>query len=149
MRRRDFLAAAGGLAGAVALRSGPARATPEQAQEAIRALVGGGNLRKGRVTLDLPPLVENGNVVPLTVAVDSPMSATDRVNAIHLFAGNNPQPLVAVLRFGPRAGRAVASTRIRLADSQTVVAVAEMSDGTFWSGSAEAVVTMSACVEGV
>jgi sulfur-oxidizing protein SoxY len=149
MRRRDFLAATGAVAGTLALRADPASATPEQAQEAIRALVGGGTLRKGRVKLDLPPLVENGNAVPLTVTVDSAMSAMDRVRAIHVIAEKNPQPVVAVLRFGPRAGRAAASTRIRLADSQTVVAVAEMADGSFWSGSAEAVVTMSACVEGI
>jgi sulfur-oxidizing protein SoxY len=146
MRRRAFLASGAGIAAGAAL---PARAAAEQAHEAVRALVGDAPLSPGRVSVDLPPLVENGNVVPLTVSVDSAMTGTDRVRAIHVFAPKNPRPLVAVFRFGPRAGRAVVATRIRLADSQTVTAVCEMADGSFRSGSAEAVVTVAACTEGL
>ena len=149
MKRREFLATGAGLAAGLTTAPMTATATPEQAQEAIGKLVGAAQVRPGRVKLELPPLVENGNVVPLTVSVDSPMSATDRVRAIHLFAQKNPQPYVAVFRFGPRAGRAAVSTRIRLADSQSVVAICEMSDGSFWSGAAEAVVTIAACTEGI
>jgi len=116
-------------------------------QEAIRRIVGEAALQRGRVTLDLPQLVENGNVVPLTVAVDSPMTETDHVKAIHIVNEKNPQPLVISVTLGPRAGRAKMSTRIKLADSQLIVALAEMSDGSFWSGTADVVVTLAACIE--
>ncbi len=147
MHRRDFLIAGGALGTALGLAAAPARATPAQAQEAIRKVSGAAPIQVGRVTLDLPPLVENGNSVALAISVQSPMTAADHVKAIHVFAEKNPQPYVAVFRFGPRAGRASVSTRIRLADSQSVIALCEMSDGSFWSGSAESVVTLAACVE--
>src|SRR5207253_2152396 len=124
-----------------------ARATPAEVKDAIRQVAGAAAVRPGRVTLDLPPLVENGNSVPLTVSVDSPMTAEDHVKAIHVFVEKNPQPFVASFHLGPRSGRATVSTRIRLADSQTVAAICEMSDGSFWSGSADSVVTLAACTE--
>jgi sulfur-oxidizing protein SoxY len=99
------------------------------------------------VTLDLPPLSENGNVVPMTVAVESPMTQGDHVKAIHVFNEKNPQPHVISVHLGPRAGRASVSTRIKLADSQRITAVAQMSDGSFWSASIDVVVTLAACVE--
>lgn len=145
MRRRAFLATGAGITAGVALPVRAAQGLPE----AIRGLVGDRLVQAGKVSVDLPPLVENGNVVPLTVSVESAMTAADRVRAIHVFAPKNPQPLVAVFRFGPRAGRAAVSTRIRLADSQTVTAVCEMADGSFRSGSADAVVTVAACTEGL
>ncbi len=101
------------------------------------------------MTLDIPPLVENGNVVPLTVSVESPMTATDYVKAIHVFNEKNPQPNVIGIHLGPRAGKASISTRIRLADSQKVVAIAQMSDGSFWSDQVDVIVTLAACVEGL
>ena len=97
--------------------------------------------------LDLPPLIENGNSVPLTVTVQSPMTAADHVKAIHVFTEKNPQPNVVSVHLGPRAGRAVITTRARIADSGTVLAVAQMSDGSFWSDSVQVVVTLSACLE--
>lgn len=143
-------AVCGAVVGAVlGVRAAPARATPAQQQEAIRKLVGAAAINPGRVTLDLAPLVENGNSVPLAISVDSPMTEADHVRAIHVYAEKNPQPYVAVFHLGPRAGRASVATRIRLADSQTVIAVCAMSDGSFWSGSADAVVTLAACVEPV
>jgi sulfur-oxidizing protein SoxY len=102
----------------------------------------------GRVRFGVPPLVENGNSVPVTVTVDSPMTAAEHVRRIAIFNERNPQPNVIVAHLGPRAGRAILSTRMRLATSQRVVAVAELSDGTFWSDSVEVVVTLAACVEG-
>jgi sulfur-oxidizing protein SoxY len=148
--RREFLRAAGaaagiGLASVIAVE--PARATPATMQEAIRRVVGSAHVTPGRVKLELPPLVENGNTVPVTVSVESPMSAADHVRAIHLFNEKNPQPDVASFRLGPRAGRASVSTRIRLADTQTVIAIGELSDGSFWSASADVVVTLAACLE--
>jgi sulfur-oxidizing protein SoxY len=95
----------------------------------------------------VPPLVENGNTVSLVVSVDSPMTTTDYVKSIHVFNEKNPQPNVINVHLGPRAGKARISTRFRLADTQMVTAIAEMSDGTFWSASAEMIVTGAACVE--
>jgi sulfur-oxidizing protein SoxY len=125
-----------------------AHATPQAMQEAIRRIVGDAALRRGKVTLDVPPLVENGNVVPLTVSVESPMTEGDHVKAIHIVNQKNPQPHVISVTLGPRAGRASLATRIKLADSQEIVAIAEMSDGSFWTESADVIVTIAACVEG-
>lgn len=145
MPRRAVLVGTGGLALALAR---PAAATPEALQAAMRELAGEAEIRPGRVTLDIPPLVENGNAVPVTVSVESPMTAGDHVRTIALLNERNPQPWVAVFRLGPRSGRAVVSTRMRLATSQRVLAVAELSDGSFWSAEADVIVTLAACVEG-
>lgn len=149
--RREFLRAAGRIAAGVGLGSAvsvtPARATPAEMEEAIRKVVGTATVTPGRVKLDLPPLIENGNAVPLTVDVASPMTGADHVRAIHVFTQKNPQPYVASFHLGPRAGRARVATRVRLADSQTVVAICELSDGSFWSASADVVVTLAACLE--
>jgi len=144
--RREFLGVAGaGLVALVTVR--PAAATPETMRDAIRAVVGTAPVTQGRVKLELPPLSENGNAVPLTVSVESPMTAAEHVRAIHVFTEKNPQPDVVSVRLGPRAGRARVSTRVRLADTQTVVAIGELSDGTFWSAEAAVVVTLAACLE--
>jgi sulfur-oxidizing protein SoxY len=115
---------------------------------AIADFTGAAPVVPGRVRLDLPPLVENGNSVTVTVAVDSPMTPADHVRRLGIFNQKNPQPGVAVFTLGPRAGRAAMTTRIRLADSQRLTAVAELSDGSFWSGTADVIVTLAACVEG-
>jgi sulfur-oxidizing protein SoxY len=145
--RRELLAGATGivLAAAVAIR--PGQATPATMQAAIKKVVGEAPLRKGKVTIDVPPLVENGNTVPIKVSVDSPMTATDYVRAIHIFNEKNPQPDVIGALLGPRAGKAVLSTRIKLAAAQKVVAVAQLSDGSFWADDADVIVTIAACVE--
>jgi len=149
--RRELLLAAGGLAAGMGLAwtvsVRPVGATPVAMQEAIRKVVGPAPVNPGKVKLELPPLVENGNAVPLVVGVDSPMTEADHVRAIHVFTEKNPQPNVATFHLGPRAGRARVATRIRLADSQTVVAICELSDGSFWSDSAGIVVTLAACLE--
>jgi sulfur-oxidizing protein SoxY len=147
MKRRAFLIGGGAVGALFGLTATAVSATPAEAKEAILKLTAGATVKPGRVTLELPPLVENGNSVPLTVSVDSPMTTADHVKAIHVIVEKNPQPYVASFHLGPRAGRARVSTRIRLADSQSVVAICEMSDGSFWSGSAESVVTLAACVE--
>jgi sulfur-oxidizing protein SoxY len=116
-------------------------------RQAMREILGEAEARPGKVTLDIPALVENGNAVPLTVSVDSPMSEEDHVKAIYVFNEKNPQPHVISVALGPRAARARITTRIKLADSQQVTAIAEMSDGSFWSGSADVIVTLAACVE--
>jgi sulfur-oxidizing protein SoxY len=144
--RRHLLTTTVGLAGALCLR--PARATPEELQAAITAFAAGGALRAGRVKLDVAPLVENGNVVPISVSVESPMSEGDHVKAIAVFNERNPQREVALFRLGPRAGRASVSTRIRMATSQQLVAVAQMNDGSCWTHTVDVIVTLAACVEG-
>jgi sulfur-oxidizing protein SoxY len=143
--RRRFLA--GGAALACVLATGSSRATPATMLAAIRKVVGEAPLRRGKITIDVPPLVENGNTVPLTVSVESPMTATDYVKAIHVFNEKNPQPNIIGAHLGPRAGKAALSTRIKLADAQKIIAVAELSDGTFWSEDADVIVTIAACVE--
>jgi sulfur-oxidizing protein SoxY len=148
--RREFLLGAGSVAAGLGLGSivvTPARATPAEMQEAIRKVVGSAAVNPGKVKLDLPPLIDNGNAVPMTVSVESPMTQADHVKAIHVVTERNPQPNVVSVYLGPRAGRARITTRIRIATTQTVTAVAELSDGTFWSGTADVVVTLSACLE--
>lgn len=125
----------------------PARATPATMAAAIREAIGEAAVKPGKVKLELPPLVENGNSVAMTVAVDSPMTEADHVKAIYLFNEKNPQPNIANFHLGPRAGVAKVATRVRLADSQKVTAIAQLSDGSFWSDEVEVIVTLAACVE--
>lgn len=149
--RRRFLLLAGAAAASTAVR---AQLPPDiearrkaALAEAVRKATGGAPVRPGRVKLELPPLIDNGNTVPLAVEVESPMTDADHVTAIHVFTEKNPQPYIITARLGPRAGRARIATRARIADSGTVLAIAQMSDGTFWSDSVAVVVTLSACVE--
>ncbi|WP_371346011.1 SoxY-related AACIE arm protein [Ancylobacter sp. IITR112] len=142
--RRAVLAAGVGLV----VMSLPLRALARPSlSEAVAGFTGGKPVEAGRVTLTVPPLVENGNAVGVTVEVDSPMSPADHVRRIGLFNEKNPQADIAVFHLGPRNGRARLATRIRLATSQTVVAVAELSDGTYWSSEASVIVTLAACIE--
>jgi sulfur-oxidizing protein SoxY len=145
--RRRFLIGAAGVGVVSLLPDTSARATPESMQEAIRTVVGDATVNKGKIRIDLPPLVENGNAVALAVSVESPMTEADHVKAIHVFTEKNPQPCVVTFRLGPRAGKASVQTRMRLADTQIVTAIAELSDGTFWSDETEVVVTLAACLE--
>lgn len=133
-------------AGAGAVLCRPAAATPESLQAAIAAFTGGAKVQQGRVKLGISPLVENGNTVPVTVSVEGVESST--VRRIALFTERNPQPEVAVFQLGPLVGRAMVATRMRLATSQTIVALAQLSDGSVWQQRVEVVVTLAACVEG-
>jgi sulfur-oxidizing protein SoxY len=137
--RREF------IAGALALVCVPssARATPESMADAVRTLVAGRPVRDGALTIDVPPLVENGNAVPLTVA--GPSGA--RVVALHVFTEKNPQPHVLQARFSAATPVARVATRVKLADSQTVLALAELADGTFLRARADVIVTLAACIE--
>ncbi len=153
--RREFLAQAAVLAAVAGL---PARAdaqatvnllrgTEQDMLAAIARFTGAKPVTKGRVRLEVPPLVDNGNTVAISVAVESPMTEADHVRAVGIFSERNPEPVILTFKLGPRAGHAKVATRVRLADTQTLVAVAEMSDGTFWSGSAPTVVTIASCLE--
>ena len=149
--RRGILKAAGALAAGcgAAILVRPAWATPASMETAIRNVVGAAAMKPGKVALDIPPLVENGSTVAVSVAVESPMTPTDYVKAIHIFTEKNPQPNVIGIHLGPRAGRATVSTRMRLVDTQKIVAIAEMSDGSFWSDTVEVIITLGACLEDV
>jgi sulfur-oxidizing protein SoxY len=122
-------------------------AKKEDADEAIQKITGNAEIQEGRVTLTIPPLIENGNLVVLKVSVVSPMTANDYVKAIHVIAEGNPLPNIFTAYLTPRSGTANITTRVRLADSQRVWAIAQMSNGSFWQGSAETLVTLSACTE--
>lgn len=148
--RRQFLNIAGSVtvAGAIPIVTlRPLEATPAMLNTAIRNVVGEAQIRMGKVKLDIPPLVENGNTVPMTVSVTSPMTATEYVKSIHVFNEKNPQPNIGNFYLTPASGRAQVSTRIRLADTQKVVAIARLSDDTFWQVVADVVVTLAACTE--
>jgi sulfur-oxidizing protein SoxY len=150
--RRQFLRLAGSAAalGAVPIVTlRPAEATPATLAAAIRNVVGEAEVQTGKVKLDIPPLVENGNTVPMTVSVSNPMTPDDHVKSIHVFNEKNPQPNIGNFYLGPHAGRAQISTRVRLADSQKITAIAHLSDGSFWSTSVDVVVTLAACTDEV
>jgi sulfur-oxidizing protein SoxY len=144
-QRRQLLRAALGTGVYLVLR--PLAAAPDTLDGAIAAFTKGAKAEAGRITIEVDPLVENGNSVPIIVTAISPMTAKDYVKSIAVFNEKNPARDVAIFRFGPAAGRAKITTRVRLASTQKLVAVAEMSDGTYWAASAEAIVTLAACAE--
>lgn len=147
--RRRFVVAVGSAAAMLAIRDTQAQmqANPAAFGAAIGKVTGGAEVKKGKVKLDVPPLSENGNTVATNVTVESPMTAKDYVKAIHLFAEKNPQPNIISVHLNPRSGKAAISTRIRLADTQTVTAIAEMSDGSFWQDTGDVIITLGACLE--
>lgn len=135
------------VAGFGSLLLRPAFASPETMRAAIAVFAGSGTPRDGRVTLDIAPLVDNGNVVPVTVRVASPMTPEDHVRQIAIFNEHNPNTEMAVFHLGPRSGRAVVATRVRLATSEQVVALAKMNDGSVWQHRVDVIVTLAACIE--
>ena len=143
--RRPLLAAAALLC----LQTRPAIALSAtlSLQQMVDRWADGQPVREGKVRLHIAELVENGNAVPITVRVDSPMSATDRVQEIIVFNERNPQRDVLRASFGPASGRAEVSTRIRLATSQQLVALARLADGSQWSHRVDVIVTLAACIE--
>ncbi len=143
--RRALLRAGSGVVIASALPI-PATAAPEDMQAAVAALFGDRAIQDGRVRVDLPPISENGFSVPVAVEVESPMTEADHVERIAVFSPRNPVASLIQFELGPRAGRARVATRIRLAGTQSLLVVAEMNDGSLWSGAAETVVTLAACV---
>ena len=146
VKRRRLLTGSAALGMVILTR--PAGAAPEQLRAAIDEWTSGATPAPGRVKFDIATLVDNGNAVPVTVSVKSPMTAADHVTAIAIFNERNPQRDVARFTLGPRAGVASVSTRIRLATSQKLTAVARMSNGSTWSHTVDVVVTLAACIEG-
>ncbi|WP_215334729.1 SoxY-related AACIE arm protein [Polynucleobacter sp. AP-Ainpum-60-G11] len=147
LSRRMYLSALGllGISGWIVPSLTVAKKS--EAMDAIAKIVGSNTIRDGRVKLVIPPLVESGNLVVLKLSVESLMTANDYVKAVHVIAEGNPLPNIFAAYFTPRSGRAELTTRVRLADSQRVWAIAQMSDGSFWQGYADTLVTLSACTE--
>ena len=143
--RRLVLTAAGVGALALALAPYMAVATPAAVEAELKKLLGDRKAAEGKIRLDLPAIAENGLVVPLNIDVESPMTDADHVKAIHVFAEGNPLPGVVTFRFTPASGRASASTRIRLAATQDIVCIAEMSDGKVHMARQEVKVTIGGC----
>ena len=150
MSRRRFLQVAGAVAAGAALPAAAQATRILPAQDIaplIERITGGKPVEKKGVRVELPSLAENGNSVPLRIQVDSPMSATDRVTDLHVFAERNPRPLIAAYHFGPAVARGQVDTRIRLAVEQRVLVIATLSGGRFLSGEAHVVVTSAACLD--
>ena len=145
--RRTFIVASAGVAASVLVRPATLLAQSDSLTSVVRHYAGAAPLREGRVKFDIAPLVDNGNSVPITVTVESPMTALDHVVGIAVFNEKNPQRDVAEFTLGPGAGRAHVATRIRLATTQKLVAVAKMSDGSCWTHTVEVLVTLAACIE--
>jgi sulfur-oxidizing protein SoxY len=145
--RRQLLHTGAGLGGWLLLRPARAQTGTSQLDEAVHAWTQGAPVQTGRVQLDIAPLVDNGNTVPMGVRVDSPMTQADHVVAIAVFNERNPQADVVRYSLGPRAGRAQVATRIRLATTQKLAAVALLSDGSYWQHRVDVIVTLAACLE--
>lgn len=147
LSRRMYMSALGLLGLSTWMAPSLTMAKKPEAMEAIARIAGSNTIRDGRVKLVIPPLVESGNLVVLKLSIESPMTANDYVKAVHVIAEENPSPNIFTAYFTPRSGRAELTTRVRLADSQRVWAIAQMSDGSFWQGYADTLVTLSACTE--
>ena len=145
--RRRFVAMLAGVAALPLLPASRARAAENDLAPLIAKITGGARVAEGRVRVDTPRLADNGHSVPVKLAVDSPMSAADHVRTITLLSDRNPRPLIATYHLGPKSGKAVIATRVRLNGTQQLVAIAQLSDGSFWSGTAEVVVTESTCLD--
>lgn len=146
--RRQVFFSIGGVAAAgvgMTLMPGLAKASADDVQKAIAKLIGDAAPQDGGVSLDLPEIAENGNTVPVGFSVDSPMTANSYVKAVHLMADGNPAPEVISFTFTPQSGRAEASTRMRLAQTQNVIAFAEMSDGSVYRAAQSVKVTIGGC----
>ena len=147
MKRRQFLARSAAAFAVVTLRPVHALATANVLAGLVRSYAGSGTVTEGRVQFRIDPLVENGNSVPVEVLVDSPMTTAQHVVGIAIFNEKNPEHDVGVFTLSPFAGRARVATRIRLASSQQLIAVAKMNDGSCWTKTVEVLVTVSSCIE--
>jgi sulfur-oxidizing protein SoxY len=145
--RRRFLAtaAAGALLAGAPISRAQVAANP--LGPIILKITEGARVNEGRVTVDIPRLADNGHAVPLKITVVSTMSEREFVKTIHVLSERNPRPVIAAFHLGPHCGRAEITTRIRLNGTQRVLVLASLSDGSFWSGSAEVEVTETACLD--
>jgi sulfur-oxidizing protein SoxY len=147
LNRRQFtVGVAAGIAAGVLPAALAAQDAPQGWEQAVKKVLGEAKPIEGKLlTLDLPEIAENGNTVPFTVSVESPMSETEHVKTIHILATANPQPGVAVFRFSPLSGKATVASRMRLARTQDVIGIAELSDGRFLMTKRNVKVTIGGC----
>ena len=147
LNRRETLKLTGAIAAfaAVGVPAGAFANTDPTAADLIREFTSGAEISDGKVSLTTPEIAENGNTVPIEVSVESPMTADDHVAEVLVVAEGNPRPGVATFKFTELSGEALASTRIRLAKTQDVVAVAKMSDGSFYRATNTVKVTIGGC----
>lgn len=146
LHRREVLTV--GLGAVAAAWGGPvpsARAAKNDSEELIKKFTGGKTATEGRVRLDLPEIAENGNTVPMTVSVESPMTEQSYVSNVLIVADGNPRGGIATFHFSPASGIAEANTRVRLAETQNVIAVAKMNDGSFFKATKAVKVTIGGC----
>lgn len=148
LNRREF---GGGAATALALAVLPAAALaqdqpqPPAWERTMNSIIGNAKPIEGKLVIDLPEIAENGNTVPFTISADSPMTDKDHVKALHIISTANPQPGVATFRLTPLSGKASVSSRMRLARTQDVIGVAELSDGRFLTAKRNVKVTIGGC----
>lgn len=146
VNRREFV-----LGGAAVIAAGTVAVGHTMAQntqtweEVLKSILGDSKATEGKLTMDLPEIAENGNTVPFTIAVESPMTDKDYVKAVHVISTGNPQPGVATFRFTPQSGKAAAASRMRLARTQDIIALAELSDGKFLQAKRAVKVTIGGC----
>jgi sulfur-oxidizing protein SoxY len=141
--RRQVLA---GSAGALAIATlGAAPAHANNAPDLIKAFTGGKQATEGKVKLDLPEIAENGNTVPMTVSVESPMTDASHVTDVLVVGDGNPNGGMVTFHFSPASGVAEANTRVRLAATQNITAVAKMNDGSFFTATRQVKVTIGGC----
>jgi sulfur-oxidizing protein SoxY len=141
VKKRGFLAAS------IALLFAPAVRAQSDFDAAFKAATGGAAPKAGRVKLVIPRLADNGHSVPVDVTVESAMTPAEHVRSITLLSSRNPRPLLARFHLGPHSGRAEVTTRLRLNGTQEVTAIAQLSDGSYWSATAQVEVTESACLD--
>lgn len=152
IKRRDVLVggAAAALLSTILWRIAPvgaetAKSPPEPWQQDLKRIIGTAEPVDGKMQLELTEVIENGNTVPFTMSVESPMTAADHVKGLHMIATGNPQPLVASFRLTPASGLALVSSRMRLVKSQDVVGIAELSNGSFLLARRAVKVTIACC----
>lgn len=145
--RRAFVLGAGAVAAIAPFLAGQvlAQGAPQAWEEALKKIVGDAQPTEGRVTFELPEIAENGNMVPFTISVDSPMTEKEHVKAIHVISTANPQPGVATFRFTLLSGKASVASRMRLAQTQEVIGLAELGDGKFLMTRRSVKVTIGGC----
>jgi sulfur-oxidizing protein SoxY len=133
------------ISAAAVIGARAAMAEPAEVEAELKGLFGSKSLNSGKIKLDVPSIAENGSLVPVNIEVESPMTAGNYVRAVHLFCDGNPYPAVYSYRLTPESGKASLSNRIRLAKTQNVIAVAEMSDGSLYTAKSAVKVTIGGC----
>ncbi|MEJ8474575.1 thiosulfate oxidation carrier protein SoxY [Roseibium algae] len=145
LTRREALGLTAGAAAFITFGGQLAFAAAADTEEAIKAFAGGSMPGTGKITLNAPEIAENGNTVPVSISVESPMTTDNYVESVMILAEGNPNPTVATFHFTAMSGEAAAKTRIRLAKTQNVIAVAKMSDGSTFMDTKEVKVTIGGC----